>query len=69
MPAMLDTMIELEAAPGAERYCSAKTDVSTPVGMADKSVIVATQSGGNPNAKLATTKVAAGCTASLKTDM
>ena len=43
---MLDTMIELEAAPVAERYCSAKTDANTPVGIAAKSVIVATQSGG-----------------------
>ena len=49
MPVMLDTIIELEAAPEAERYCSAKTDANTPVGMAAKSVIVATQSGGKPN--------------------
>ena len=48
MPVMLDTIIELEAAPEAERYCSAKTDANTPVGMAAKSVIVATQSGGKP---------------------
>ena len=69
MPVMLDTIIELEAAPEAARYCSAKTDVNTPVGMAAKSVIVATQSGGKPNTKFATPKVAAGCTISLKRDM
>ena len=54
MAATQDTIIELEAAPGAARYLSARTDVSTPVGMAAKSVIVATQSGGNPNTKFAT---------------
>ena len=54
MLVMLDTIIELEAAPEAERYCSANTDANTPVGMAAKSVIVATQSGGKPNTKFAT---------------
>ena len=69
MAATQDTIIELEAAPEAARYCSASTDVSTPVGMAAKSVIVATHRGGNPNTKFATPYVAAGCTMSLKPDM